>query len=109
MGRRGVVMAGRDIGTVVFPDADRKFWLDATSDERARRRAAQIEERGGHPDLEALRIEVEERDRRDAQRAASPMRPAPDAYQVDTDHLDLPAVVARVLQHVREGERRCTR
>ena len=101
MGRDGVVMAGRDIGTVVFPDADRKFYLTASSAERARRRAAQIAERGIQADPEHLRVEVEERDRRDAERAASPMRPAADALVVETDGLDLAGVVAEVLGHVR--------
>lgn len=100
MGRGGVVMAGRDIGTVVFPDADRKFFLTASAEERARRRAAQITGRGERADPEQLRVEVEERDRRDAGRAVAPMRPAEDAVLVETDGLDLPAVVAEVLRHV---------
>jgi cytidylate kinase len=103
MGRGGVVMAGRDIGTVVFPDADRKFYLTASAAERARRRAAQIARRGEAADPERLRVEIEERDRRDAGRAVAPMRPADDAVLVETDGLDLPAVVAEVLRRVREG------
>jgi cytidylate kinase len=103
MGRGGVVMAGRDIGTVVFPDADHKFYLTASSEERARRRAAQITKRGGRADAERLRTEVEERDRRDAGRAVAPMRPAGDAVLVETDGLDIPAVVAEVLRHVRDA------
>jgi cytidylate kinase len=101
MGRGGVVMAGRDIGTVVFPDAEHKFFLTASSEVRARRRAAQIEQRGEHADPERLRVEVEERDRRDAGRAVAPMRPAEDATIVDTDDLDLPEVVEAVLRSVR--------
>jgi len=103
MGRGGVVMAGRDIGTVVFPDADFKFFLTASSDERARRRAAQIERRGERADPGRLRIEVEERDRRDAGRAVAPMRAADDAVVLPTDGLDLAGVVAAVLRHVRGG------
>src|SRR5205807_3056239 len=76
MGRGGVVMAGRDIGTVVFPDTRHKFYLTASVEERARRRAAQIEARGERADPEELRKEVLERDRRDSQRSVSPMRPA---------------------------------
>jgi cytidylate kinase len=101
MGRGGVVMAGRDIGTVVFPDADHKFFLTASAEERARRRAAQIEQRGEMADPDRLRVEVEERDRRDAGRAVAPMRPADDAVILDTDGLDLPEVVAEVLRLVR--------
>jgi cytidylate kinase len=101
MGAGGVVMAGRDIGTVVFPHADFKFFLTASSEERARRRAAQIEQRGERADPGRLRIEVEERDRRDAGRAVAPMRAADDAVVVDTDGIDLPGVVAEVLRLVR--------
>jgi cytidylate kinase len=101
MGTDGVVMAGRDIGTVVFPHADRKFFLTASSEERARRRAVQIEQRGERADAGRLRIEVEERDRRDAGRAVAPMRAADDAVVVDTDGIDLPDVVAEVLRLVR--------
>jgi CMP/dCMP kinase len=103
MGKGGVVMAGRDIGTVVFPDADHKFFLTASSEVRARRRAAQIELRGEAADPARLRIEVEERDRRDAGRAVAPMRAAGDAAVIDTDDLDLPAVVAEVLRRVRSA------
>ena len=100
LGRGGVVMAGRDIGTVVFPDADFKFYLTASSEERARRRAVQIANRGQRPDPEKLRVEIEERDRRDAGRPVAPMRPADDAIVVATDGLDLPEVVTEVLRWV---------
>ena len=93
-------MAGRDIGTVVFPDADFKFYLTASSEERARRRAVQIANRGQRPDPEKLRVEIEERDRRDAGRPVAPMRPADDAIVVATDGLDLPEVVTEVLRWV---------
>jgi cytidylate kinase len=97
MGRGGVVMAGRDIGTVVFPQADRKFYLTASVEERARRRAAQMAARGERADPERLRVEVQERDRRDASRAVAPMRPAEDAVVLETDGMPLAAVVAAVL------------
>lgn len=100
MGRTGVVMAGRDIGTVVFPDADHKFFLVASLDEKVRRRAAQYERRGERVDHEAMRKEVEERDRVDTQRAVAPLRPAPDAVVVDTDRLDIDQVVELILQHI---------
>jgi cytidylate kinase len=101
LGRQGVVMAGRDIGTVVFPDTRYKFFLTASVDERVRRRAAQIEARGEVPDAAELRREVEERDRRDSQRSVAPMHPAEDAAVLDTDHLDLDGVVAEVLRRIR--------
>lgn len=102
MGRAGVVMAGRDIGTVVFPDTDHKFFLTASVEERARRRARQIAARGEQADPEDLKMEVEERDRRDTQRSVAPLRPAEDAAVIDTDDLDLEQVVAEVLARIRE-------
>lgn len=100
MGGGGVVMAGRDIGTVVFPDADFKFYLTASVAERARRRAVQITARGETADPERLRVEIEERDRRDAGRAVAPMRPAEDALVLETDGLDVAGVVAEVLRRI---------
>ena len=100
LGDGGVVMAGRDIGTVVFPNAGFKFFLVASLDEKVRRRAAQYERRGERVDEEAMRKEVEERDRVDMQRAVAPLRPAPDAVVIDTDHLDVDQVVDLVLNHI---------
>jgi cytidylate kinase len=105
MGHRGVVMAGRDIGTVVFPDADHKFFLVASLDEKVRRRAAQFERRGEKVDEEAMRKEVAERDRVDTQRAVAPLRPAPDAVVIDTDRLDVEQVVDVILKHVHEHKK----
>jgi cytidylate kinase len=102
MGASGVVMAGRDIGTVVFPDAEHKFFLTASLDEKVRRRAAQFERRGERVDGDAMRKEVEARDRVDTERAVAPLRPAPDAIVIDTDHLDVDSVVDRILEHIRE-------
>ena len=99
-GGTGVVMAGRDIGTVVFPDADFKFFLVASPDEKVRRRAAQYERRGERVDAEAMRKEVEERDRVDSERAIAPLKPAPDALVVDTDKLEIDQVVELILEHV---------
>lgn len=101
----GVVMAGRDIGTVVFPDADYKFFLVANLDEKVRRRAAQFERRGERVDEEAMRREVEERDRVDTERAVAPLRPAPDAAVIDTDRLDVDQVVDLILKHIAENRK----
>ncbi|HEY4888681.1 MAG TPA: (d)CMP kinase [Candidatus Dormibacteraeota bacterium] len=100
MGGTGVVMAGRDIGTVVFPDADHKFFPVASLEEKVRRRAAQYERRGERVDEDAMRKEVEERDRVDTQRVVAPLRPAPDAVVIDTDRLDIEQVVALILKHI---------
>ena len=105
MGDSGVVMAGRDIGTVVFPAADYKFFLVASLDEKVRRRAAQFERRGERVDKEAMRTEVEERDRVDTQRAVAPLRPAPDAVVIDTDRLDVDQVVELILEHIAENQK----
>lgn len=100
LGEGGAIMAGRDIGTVVFPDADFKFFLTASLDEKVRRRAAQYERRGEHVDEEVMRREVEVRDRVDTQRAVAPLRPAPDAMVVDTDRLDMDQVVEVIIRRV---------
>ena len=103
LGRGGVVMAGRDIGTVVFPDAHHKFFLTASLDEKVRRRAAQFERRGERVDSEAMRREVEARDRVDSERAVAPLRPAPDAIVIDTDNLTVDQVVDLIVRHVEQG------
>jgi cytidylate kinase len=100
LGQGGVVMAGRDIGTVVFFDADDKFFLTASLEEKVRRRAAQYERRGEVVDQEAMRREVEARDRVDTERAVAPLRPAPDAIVIDTDHLSVDEVVDAILRHI---------
>lgn len=100
MGMSGVVMAGRDIGTVVFPGAEHKFFLIASLDEKVRRRAAQYERRGERVDEEAMRKEVELRDRVDSERAVAPLRPADDAAIIDTDELSLDDVVDTILTEI---------
>jgi cytidylate kinase len=100
MGDAGVVMAGRDIGTVVFSAADYKFFLTASLDEKVRRRAAQYERRGERVDAEGMRKEVADRDRVDMQRAVAPLKPAPDAVVIDTDNLDVDQVVDVILRRV---------
>jgi len=97
---RGVVAEGRDTTTVVFPDADHKFFLNATSHERARRRALQEGRPGEAAEIER---QIAERDRRDSTRAVSPLRQAADAIVVDTDGLTVEEVVARLLGAVRGG------
>ncbi len=89
----GIVMEGRDIGTVVFPRAELKVFLDATPDERARRRHAQHLEQGIESSLEKTKKEVEERDRRDSTRSVSPLVQAPDAVYLDSTALTAEEVV----------------
>ena len=93
IGLRGrVVMVGRDIGTVVLPDADLKIYLDASAEERARRRTKEVMERGGRADYESILSNVMERDRIDSTRAVAPLKPADDAVILDSDLLDADAV-----------------
>ena len=92
----GVVMEGRDIGTVVLPDATVKIFLVASTGERARRRWAELTARGESADLAQIEREIEERDVRDRTRAHSPLVPAADALLVDTTSESVEEVVARV-------------
>lgn len=103
LGHHGVVMAGRDIGTVVFPNADFKFFLTASLQERLRRRGRQYERRGEAFNRDVMAHEVAERDRADSQRAVAPLRAADDAVVVETDGLDLEQVVDLLLRRIAEG------
>jgi cytidylate kinase len=96
--RRDVVMEGRDIGTVVLPDADVKIFLRASSDIRARRRA---DERGDH-DLTGTREQLRSRDERDSTRAIAPLNPAADATIIDTDQKTLAEVISAAVDLVKE-------
>ena len=85
----GAVLDGRDIGTVVCPDAEVKLYVTATADVRARRRLAEIEARGGAADHAQILADIERRDARDMGREDSPLRPAPDAHLLDTSEMDI--------------------
>ncbi|MBI5709630.1 MAG: (d)CMP kinase [Candidatus Eisenbacteria bacterium] len=99
--RGPLVAEGRDLGTVVFPDAEVKIFLDADLATRARRRARELEQRGIPVPLEQVSEELERRDRRDRSRADSPLRPADGAVVVDCSTMDVDGVVAEVLRVVR--------
>ena len=98
----GLVADGRDMGTVVFPDADLKLYLTARPEVRAERRYNQLKYKGIFVDIDALVADVEQRDARDASRKASPLKPAADALVVDNSDLDEAATLALVLQAVRK-------
>ncbi|MCQ3938953.1 MAG: (d)CMP kinase [Chloroflexi bacterium] len=99
IGLRGrVVMVGRDIGTVVLPGADLKVYLDASAEERARRRYDEIVARGEPADYDVILKKIIERDRIDSTRAVAPLRPADDAVIIHTDELDAEQVYRRVLE-----------
>jgi cytidylate kinase len=97
----GLVADGRDMGTVVFPDAEVKIFLTASAGERARRRHKQLKEQGVGVNLPTLLEEIEARDRRDAERPVSPLVPAEGSVPIDTTGLSVEAVVDRVLSQVR--------
>ena len=106
VGRAGrVVMVGRDIGTVVLPEAGLKVFLDASPAERARRRHAEQLARGEPSDEAAVLREVLRRDQLDTNRASSPLRPAPDAVSITTDGLSVAEVVDSILAHLRRRAR----
>ena len=93
----GVVMEGRDIGTVVFPNAEVKVFLTASAEERARRRVEQMREMGMDADLEKIAAEMRERDLRDSSRADAPLTQAPDAVLLDTDGMSIEQVIEAVI------------
>ena len=97
-GRNAVVMAGRDIGTVVLPEADLKVYLDASVEERARRRYAELSALGMDLDEEDVLHDLSRRDRIDSERSVSPLRPSEDAVAIDTDGLTLEEVVQRLAE-----------
>lgn len=103
-GRGSVVVEGRDIGTVVLPEADVKIFLTASAEERARRRNDQNVAAGLADDYEAVLADVKRRDHLDSTRAVSPLRPAEDAVVVDTSEMTQPDVIAHLLRLVRERE-----
>jgi len=99
IGMRGrIVMVGRDIGTVVLPEADLKIYLDASAEERAKRRFDEIIARGEKADYDEILRKVIERDRIDSTRAVAPLRPADDAVIIDSDKMNAEQVVARVME-----------
>jgi len=97
----GVVMEGRDIQTIVLPNAEVKIFLTAPAEERARRRLLELQERGHTADLEAVLCEITARDERDSNREHSPLRAAPDSVHIDTWGLTIEQVVQRVLAVVK--------
>jgi cytidylate kinase len=105
----GAVLDGRDIGTVIFPDADAKIFVTATPEVRARRRALEIKAATGGVDEAEVLADIRRRDERDTNRAAAPLVRAPDAHLLDTTHLDIDAAVRAaidIVEAVRAGRKR---
>jgi cytidylate kinase len=99
IGERGnMVMVGRDIGTVVFPDAKHKIYLEASPEERARRRFVEVQNRGESTTYEEILASIRKRDEVDSSRAVAPLKPADDAYVIDSDDKAIDIVLKEVLQ-----------
>jgi CMP/dCMP kinase len=102
--KENIVMEGRDIGTVVFPKARFKFYLDADFAERAKRRIMELQGQGKVVDESKLSSELQDRDQKDLTRKVGPLKKAPDAVFIDSTSLTIEQVVAKILQHVRDGQ-----
>jgi len=102
----GAVLDGRDIGTVVCPNADVKIFITASAVARAQRRALELAQRGERADYHAILADIQRRDARDAERAAAPLRAAHDAIRLDTTHLGIDAAVAEALRIVEAVRKR---
>jgi cytidylate kinase len=96
----GTVAEGRDMGTVIFPDADVKIFLQAEPDERARRRAVELAERGTQVRAAEVADEMKQRDARDSSRSVAPLRPSPDAIVIDSTHMSIDEVVETIVDRV---------
>ncbi|BBB15265.1 cytidylate kinase [Candidatus Rickettsiella viridis] len=99
----GLVADGRDMGTVVFPDAVLKIFLFASPEERAKRRYLQLKARGKRVSLDAVRTELDQRDNQDKQRSTAPLKAAKDAFMIDTTHLSVQDVLQRILDKLQVG------
>jgi len=100
----GLIADGRDMGTVVFPDAPLKVFLTASADERARRRYLQLKAKGDDVSLTSLLDEIRVRDERDTQRAVAPLKPAADAIQLDSTELSIEQVLDKIMSEVVERD-----
>ena len=98
----GIIMEGRDIGTVVFPDAEVKIYLDASAEVRADRRVKQLALQGVTADYAQILASIKERDLRDSTRAASPLKPAEGAIKIDTSYLNQAQVVDEVVKEIKQ-------
>jgi cytidylate kinase len=105
IGRKGNMVAeGRDMGTYVFPDADFKFYIDASLSERARRRQLQLKESRINLSVEEIKEEIERRDKQDKERKEAPLHPAPDAVIIDTTDLTVDKVVEKIIKAIEEAK-----
>jgi len=101
--RKGVVVEGRDVGTVVFPDAICKFYLDADVEERAHRRIEELKAKGNMVDAQKLKVEIEERDKKDITRSVGPLKKADDAVCIDSTQLSIDEVVDEMIKNIKQN------
>lgn len=99
--RRGVVAEGRDVGTVVFPQATNKFYLDAHAEERSRRRVEELRAKGKTVDADRIAAELKERDKKDIARRVGPLKKADDAVLIDSTNLSIDEVVGEMLKYIK--------
>lgn len=97
---KGLVADGRDMGTIVFPNAQIKLFLDASAEERTKRRVKQLQEKGFNANFDEILAEIKERDFRDRNRAIAPLVPADDALVLDSTHLSIEAVIEQALAYI---------
>ena len=103
--KKSIVMDGRDIGTVVFPDADFKFFLTASADERARRRCEEMRAKGEEADFETIRADIVKRDHQDSTRDFRPLRKAEDAAEIDSTDMSIEGVVETMMAFIEARDR----
>ncbi|WP_150539115.1 (d)CMP kinase [Actinobacillus vicugnae] len=96
----GLIADGRDMGTVVFPNAQVKLFLDASAEERTKRRVKQLQEKGFNANFDEILAEIKERDFRDRNRAVAPLVPAKDALLLDSTNMSIEEVIAQALEHI---------
>lgn len=99
---RGLIADGRDMGTIVFPDAEIKLFLDASAEERTKRRVKQLQEKGFNANFDEILAEIKERDFRDRNREVAPLVPAKDALILDSTYLSIEEVIQKALEHIRQ-------
>lgn len=99
-GKRGLIADGRDMGTIVFPEAEIKLFLDASAEERTKRRVKQLQEKGFNANFDEILAEIKERDFRDRNREVAPLVPAADALMLDSTHLSIDDVIAQALDYI---------
>lgn len=101
---QGVVADGRDMGTVVFPNAQAKIYLTASAESRAERRFKQLQNAGQNANIDEILVQIQERDKRDMERSTAPLKPADDALIIDSSHLSIDEVFAQMVDYIQSRQ-----